>query len=585
MPKTSKAPSTGKGMSLGKGSITSLKKTSVSHHSMKKTPKSPKTKSPGHSHAPAMVLPFCDKYCESLDESSLSTVVYRVQLTLSILDTVEATGNALEDLFDSVVASELSPVCKEWGTRRKARRLQDTPGTIVQVDFSVASNPTGDCSPVDADPTLTGACANYFVDAAIQYDGDDPNQYQVLLEEAVASNCDAIASLEQVEEAFDPCPYVIIAPVDVINGNNPTGDAGDSNNDDPQQHGDDDNDGDDDTDSSGGDQDSPNSGGSEGDLFVEDDQDSDSTNDETEGDDDDSQGPAALKVTDTNDDGSSRRVWPWIVVALCGLLICCTYCCLFAFQASRRDHYAHKKLGEEEDEIAVQKGILGSIVPDQSSGEESTVDTSSPGRPGIRSWDGSDGFNGGAEHADDAECPSSDGDLQTGREGLGSSKARQSVDPGTNGYYTATGNILEDPCGRIQVCCPTYQGTNSIGSAGHLSSGHKHKSNSLSNRNGKGDIRVLTSLIDDATSVDDEWDEPEVSSAYPATIQPALFTITDNLGESQPHQNVHRCTSALCQLCSKNKAPKFVSVQAPASPPSIPRDATRDYSLEDSVSL
>ena len=90
MPKTSKAPSTGKGMSLGKGSITSLKKTSVSHHSMKKTPKSPKTKSPGHSHSPAMVLPFCDEYCDALDESSLSTVVYRAQLTLSILDTVEA---------------------------------------------------------------------------------------------------------------------------------------------------------------------------------------------------------------------------------------------------------------------------------------------------------------------------------------------------------------------------------------------------------------------------------------------------------------------------------------------------------------
>jgi hypothetical protein len=66
-----------------------------------------------------------------------------------------------------------------------------------------------------------------------------------------------------------------------------------------------------------------------------------------------------------------------------------------------------------------------------------------------------------------------------------------------------------------------------------------------------------------------------------ATLNP------NDIGGSHAGMDVHVCQSSLCEACEqrKNGGIAFVKIGAPSSPPRIPDDASRDYSLSDTVLL
>jgi hypothetical protein len=62
---------------------------------------------------------------------------------------------------------------------------------------------------------------------------------------------------------------------------------------------------------------------------------------------------------------------------------------------------------------------------------------------------------------------------------------------------------------------------------------------------------------------------------------------SNSIGGTHAGMDVHVCQSSLCEACEqrKNGGISFVKIGAPGSPPRIPDDASRDYSLSNTVML
>jgi hypothetical protein len=92
--------------------------------------------------------------------------------------------------------------------------------------------------------------------------------------------------------------------------------------------------------------------------------------------------------------------------------------------------------------------------------------------------------------------------------------------------------------------------------------------------------------LDDNTRVLADGDSLEDDTFYGIVDESASLS-SNYLGGSHAGMDVHVCQSSLCDACEqrKNGGISFVKIDAPSSPPRIPDDASRDYSLSDTVTL
>jgi len=230
-PSLSSAPSGSKGKGSGKGTVDKKKEIKSDKMEMKKSTKS-------HGYSPVYYgkgkggtgkkssMPLCSDYCDMLNSYEFPTATYKINMTLSVLDTPQAAAAAVEELLQTEIAGSLA-VCTS--ATRGRRRLDEAEGSMLAVDFSVAEETSTDCSGIPWDPSYEGVCATFVVTSTVTYDIGDPDQFVGDILDAITEECDTIAALEPVEEAFDPCTYL---QIDYDGGIEDDGEEGDGS--DPQ---------------------------------------------------------------------------------------------------------------------------------------------------------------------------------------------------------------------------------------------------------------------------------------------------------------------------------------------------------------
>ena len=413
-------------------------------------------------------LPYCNDTCDELNDYEFPTASYEVGLTLSILSTPSSTVDALNTFFNSQIMKHLS-VCSYDYMNHSRRRLQ-LEGSILEVLFNAMYDGTGNCAMMEYAPSLVGTCAKFTINTDITYDAGVPSQFEDQILAAIVAECDAITDLKEVEKTFDPCPLITVGYVDpdALPEEKPstsptaaitvekTSRAPSTN---PQN-------------GAGGTgvatsgpavaptvSTEPPSVSSQPSVTPQ------------PSPDDDTGGFAAglgggISVSTGEGDDDSELV---IALGIGGVLLCLILLASYyrrGNDGSRKRDFMSLDDGDED----VDEGYLNETH------EDTTFDSSSPGRPGIRPV--------------------------------------------------------------IDVC-------------------------------------------EYSSSEDEE---------SPTSIQepPALYSIHKPLGESHLPQDVHKCTSATCDLCNRREMTEFVSIappQPPRSPETMPSNATRPYKATDFVSL
>jgi hypothetical protein len=82
-------------------------------------------------------------------------------------------------------------------------------------------------------------------------------------------------------------------------------------------------------------------------------------------------------------------------------------------------------------------------------------------------------------------------------------------------------------------------------------------------------------------------EESSLSSGGPIDgTEDSYYYENSMLGKGHAAMDVHVCQSSLCEACEQGgKGISFIKTGAPPSPERLPRDASRDYSASDTVSL
>eukprot|EP00522_Entomoneis_paludosa_P012364 CAMPEP_0172455408 /NCGR_PEP_ID=MMETSP1065-20121228/12051_1 /TAXON_ID=265537 /ORGANISM="Amphiprora paludosa, Strain CCMP125" /LENGTH=609 /DNA_ID=CAMNT_0013207869 /DNA_START=207 /DNA_END=2036 /DNA_ORIENTATION=- len=355
-----------------------------------KASKSAKTRSPAYDGkgkgGKKSSLPLCNEYCSMLDSYPFPTTSYTIDMTLSIVDTPAVASEALQEHFQSEIAASLS-VCHNY--TEGGRRLEEADGSILAIDFSVTHDTASPCNATDSDPSLVGTCAKFLISSVVTYDIGEPDQFVGEILDAVTEECDSIRELEPVEEAFDPCPYIGVTHD--IDDEGPSGD--DDDDDDDDDEGGDGNtqqgvDTGDDDDGSGTD------GGNDGDgtdqqgIVVS----TDAGDDKEETSDEENKeenvmnvgnskagGSIAAAEPEDSDSNRGRKIGASLGVIFGLMIVGCIICFLLAKRRNRGDQLEEKELMDEEGEKDGDEENLTNI------GDDTTVDSCSPGRPVLRS--------------------------------------------------------------------------------------------------------------------------------------------------------------------------------------------------------
>lgn len=100
------------------------------------------------------------------------------------------------------------------------------------------------------------------------------------------------------------------------------------------------------------------------------------------------------------------------------------------------------------------------------------------------------------------------------------------------------------------------------------------------------------SLLDTDTDDETEANRPPLfynddsDSVTTGPLEDGSYYGDSALGKNQSTMDVHVCQSSLCEACEKRGGGiSFIKTGAPPSPERLPRDATREYSESDTVSL
>lgn len=106
----------------------------------------------------------------------------------------------------------------------------------------------------------------------------------------------------------------------------------------------------------------------------------------------------------------------------------------------------------------------------------------------------------------------------------------------------------------------------------------------------KGQL-VDESLLDYDTDEETTANAPPIfvndeSSLSSGPFEDSYYNEDSKLGRNQATMDVHVCQSSLCEACEQGgKGISFIKTGAPPSPERLPRDASRNYSASDTVSL
>ena len=134
------------------------------------------------------------------EQAEFGSFQFVLDLKLAIEEPIVDVMSKLQEYLVEELNEELA-ACDEFDVRR---RIQEN--AIMKLDLNVTQDTTTPC----VEATTTGTCVNVDVNMRVTHDEGNANVIRTSIFQAVQARCDDIKDIQGIVDTFDPCPYLSI---------------------------------------------------------------------------------------------------------------------------------------------------------------------------------------------------------------------------------------------------------------------------------------------------------------------------------------------------------------------------------------